>query len=78
MGKKQSRPLADDPLVLIEWLDASRIFDGWLDLKDVPASTPHKCVSVGFLVSENLRLGKPTQLSFDYASEEAADTGKGL
>jgi hypothetical protein len=24
------------------------------------------------------RLGKPTQLSFDYASEEAADTGKGL
>jgi hypothetical protein len=24
------------------------------------------------------RLGKPTQLAFDYASEEAADTGKGL
>lgn len=24
------------------------------------------------------RVGKPTQLSFDYASEEAADTGKGL
>jgi hypothetical protein len=24
------------------------------------------------------RLGKPTQLSFDYASEEAADTGRGL
>jgi hypothetical protein len=24
------------------------------------------------------RLGKPTQLSFDYADEEAADTGKGL
>lgn len=23
-------------------------------------------------------LGKPTQLSFDYASEEASDTGKGL
>ena len=24
------------------------------------------------------RIGKPTQLSFDYASEEEADTGKGL
>jgi hypothetical protein len=24
------------------------------------------------------RQGKPTQLSFDYASEEAEDTGKGL
>jgi hypothetical protein len=24
------------------------------------------------------RVGKPTQLSFDYANEEAADTGKGL
>ena len=24
------------------------------------------------------RIGKPTQLSFDYANEEASDSGKGL
>jgi hypothetical protein len=33
-------------------IDASRIYDGWLDLEDVPDATPQKCVSVGFLVSE--------------------------
>jgi hypothetical protein len=49
-----ARPLAEYPLVLIEWIDASRIYDGWVDLKDLPA---HKCVSVGFIVSET-REGK--------------------
>ena len=33
-------------------IDASRIYDGWLDLEDVADATPQKCVSVGFLVSE--------------------------
>jgi hypothetical protein len=40
-------------LVLIEWIDASRIGDGWLDLNDIPPTTPHKCVSVGFVVSDD-------------------------
>jgi hypothetical protein len=34
-------------LVLIEWLDASRLSDGWMDLSDIPDPYPHKCVSVG-------------------------------
>jgi|SRR5712671_3377653 len=41
------------PLVLIEWIDASRLADGWMDLADIPEPYPHKCVSVGFLISEN-------------------------
>jgi len=40
-------------LVVVEWLDASRLSDGWIDLKDVPSVYPHRCVTVGFLVSEN-------------------------
>lgn len=47
--------LPEYQLVLIEWIDASRIFDGWIDLKDVPDPEPHKCVSVGFLVKDNER-----------------------
>ena len=48
--------LADYPLVLIEWIDASRVCDGgWTDLNDVPSPDPHKCVSVGFLVRDNER-----------------------
>ena len=46
-----ARPLSEYPLVLVEWIDASRVYDGWIDFKDVPEPTPHKCVSVGFLVS---------------------------
>ncbi len=41
------------PLVLVEWVDASRINDGWVDLKDIPQPYPHKCVTVGFVLSEN-------------------------
>ena len=54
-SKKQNRPLSEYPLVLVEWIDASRISDGWIDLKEVPAPEPHQCVSVGFLVSEDKR-----------------------
>jgi len=38
---------------LIEWVDASRLNDGWMDLADIPEAHPHKCVSVGFIVSAN-------------------------
>ena len=40
-------------LVVIEWVDASRLNDGWIDLKDVPEPYPHKCVTVGYVLSEN-------------------------
>jgi hypothetical protein len=54
-SKNQNRPLSEYPLVLIEWIEASRIFDGWIDLRDVPSPQPHRCVSVGFLVNEDKR-----------------------
>ena len=45
--------LAEYPLVMIEWVDASRLSDSWIDLDNIPDAYPHKCVSVGFLVSGN-------------------------
>lgn len=51
MGKSRS-PLPY-PLVMIEWVDSSRIGEGWIDLADIAPPDPSKCVSVGFLVSEN-------------------------
>jgi hypothetical protein len=42
-------------LVMIEWVDASRLSDGWMDLSAVPDPYPHRCVTVGFLLSENER-----------------------
>jgi hypothetical protein len=50
MLKKQAIPYR---LILIEWSDASRLSDGWMDLGAVPEAYLHKCVTVGFLVSEN-------------------------
>lgn len=40
-------------MVLVEWIDASGIRDGWTSLSDIPSPDPPKCVSVGFLVREN-------------------------
>lgn len=41
------------PLVLVEWVDASRLCDGWIDMAAIPDPYQHRCVTVGFLVSEN-------------------------
>lgn len=41
------------PLVLIEWVDSSRIGDGWRMLDEIEAPEPHLCVSVGFVVKES-------------------------
>ena len=41
------------PLVLVEWIDASRLSNGWMDLADIPDAYMHRCVTVGFVVSEN-------------------------
>jgi hypothetical protein len=51
--RNESQPLKSYPLVLIEWIDASRLSDSWMDLSDIPEAYPHKCVSVGFVISEN-------------------------
>lgn len=40
-------------LAVIEWVDASRLSDGWMDLDAVPEPYPHRCITVGFVVSRN-------------------------
>ena len=40
-------------LLLVEWVDASRLNAGWIDLSDIPEPYPHKCVTAGFLHSRN-------------------------
>jgi|SRR5450759_3821522 hypothetical protein len=40
-------------LVLIEWVDSGQPIPGWQWLSDVGSRTPHKCVSVGFLVQDD-------------------------
>jgi hypothetical protein len=42
-------------LVMIEWVDSSRVGEGWIDLAAIGAPDPSRCVSVGFLVRENER-----------------------
>ena len=46
-------PALPYPLVLVEWLDSSRVGEGWVDLADIAEPNPSKCVSIGFLVREN-------------------------
>lgn len=41
------------PLVLIEWVDSSRLGDGWRMLDEIEAPEPHRCLSVGFVVKES-------------------------
>ena len=69
MNKPPSAGVAYE-LMLIEWVDASRLSDGWIDMAAVPDPYPHKCVTVGFLVSENER-GKilvPTIADVEHAA----------
>lgn len=39
--------------MLVEWIDASRISDGWIDCKNIPKPILHRCVTVGFLVADD-------------------------
>lgn len=41
--------------MIIEWVDSSRVGEGWLDLAEIGAPDPHTCISVGWLVRENER-----------------------
>lgn len=66
------------PLVMIEWVDASRLGNSWVDLSAVPAPYSHRCVTVGFLVGEN-KLGKilvPTITNLEY--EDSKQTYGGM
>lgn len=51
-SKRQKLPYK---LVMVEWVDASRLSDGWMDLSAIPVPYWHRCVSVGFLVADNAR-----------------------
>lgn len=53
VAKKHRRPKVPYKLVMIEWSDASRLSDSWMDLASIPDAYLHKCVSVGFVISEN-------------------------
>ena len=53
MAKKKPAAGLSNPLLLIEWVDASRLSNSWMDWADIPDPYPHRCVTVGFLVAEN-------------------------
>src|ERR1700681_4642634 len=40
-------------LVLVEWVDSGQAIPGWQWLSEMGSRTPHKCVSVGFLVQDD-------------------------
>lgn len=40
-------------MVIIEWVDASRLANGWIDVSDIPNAYLHRCVTVGFVISAN-------------------------
>jgi hypothetical protein len=52
---RANQPLAEYPLMIIEWIDSSRLGAGWIDFDEINDPDPHRCVSVGFLVKENER-----------------------
>jgi hypothetical protein len=69
--------IAEYPLMLIEWVDSSRLGEGWIDLSQIGEPDPHTCVSVGFLVKEN-KLGKilvPTVADVKNAANRHAHGG---
>jgi len=53
LTRKNLRKALKFPLLLVEWIDASRLSDGWIDLSEIPDAYLHKCVTVGFLISES-------------------------
>jgi hypothetical protein len=65
------------PLVLIEWVDSSRLGDGWIDIADIKQPNPSLCVSVGFLAKANAR-GKvliPTIADVEHADNRHCHGG---
>lgn len=50
---KYFREKEKNKIVCVEWVDSSRLPEGWFDWKDIEAPNPHVCVSVGFIAAEN-------------------------
>jgi hypothetical protein len=50
---RRKHALSAFPLLLIEWVDASRLSDGWMNWGAIPEPYQHRCITVGFLVGEN-------------------------
>jgi hypothetical protein len=74
---RRQQPLSEYPLMLIEWVDSSRLGGGWLDLNEIEDPDPHICVSVGFLIKANER-GKilvPTVADVKHAENRHAHGG---
>ncbi len=55
MPEQDMSLLTEYPLMIITWVDSSRLGSGWLDFHEIADPDPHICVSVGFLVKENER-----------------------
>ena len=56
MAKPKKPAQYNRRLLLIEWVDASRLTHGdWMDLKNIDPPSPHTCLSVGFIAAENER-----------------------
>jgi hypothetical protein len=49
----KQKTFVEKPLKIIEWVDASRLNSGWMDWGEIPDPYKHRCVTVGFVVSEN-------------------------
>ena len=76
MDRKRDKRIQYD-LVIIEWIDASRLSESWIDMSDIPEVYPHKCVTVGFVVSSNKR-GKilvPTIADIEHSENSHAYGG---
>jgi hypothetical protein len=41
------------PLVIIEWVDSAQPIPGWQWLDAMEPRSPHRCVSVGFLIQDD-------------------------
>ena len=51
--KTATNPLPEYPLLMIEWVDSTRLSDGWTPLGQIEGPSPHQCVTVGFLIKES-------------------------
>lgn len=65
-------------LVIIEWVDSSRVGEGWIDLAAIAPPDPSRCVSVGFLVSQNTKGKILVPTIADVAREQNRHTHGGI
>lgn len=41
------------PLLLVEWVDSTRLGSEWTHLEHIQEPHPHRCISTGYLIKEN-------------------------